>query len=213
MIWCYDDAVCQDLRNSFNQDVGQPVVSIVPPDSVLSIAAQIQDDKIRFPIIAVERENTPMSADQLNFSKMHTGVATVFDKTHNEYYYEKSVPINLSYNLVVMSTNTADIDELIKELVFKYISQYFLTITVPYESKRKISFGIKLDTSRDIEWSTKTSNYLQEGKLHGAGIHLLVDGAVMLSYTPVKLRRLKGEVEVVDKNLRVVETIENVNLI
>lgn len=196
MIWLYDNAICEDLRDSFKTDVtDSPVVCVVPPEDVLSIAAQIQNDKIHFPVVAVERDhNTPVDTDLTNFTRMHTGVATVFDKEKNLYYQEKAVPVKLSYTLVVMSTNTADIDEILKELVFKYISQYFLNIKVPYESKRNIRFGIKLDTSQEIQWQTTTSNYLQEGKLHSASVHLLIDGAVLLSYTPVKLRRISGEV-------------------
>ena len=55
MIWRYDEAIVDDLNKSFNTDSGtnKPVVAVVPPDDVISIAAQIQDDKITFPIIAV----------------------------------------------------------------------------------------------------------------------------------------------------------------
>lgn len=200
MLWLYDNAICEDLRNSFDIGANQkPVVAVVPPEDILSIAAQVQDDKISFPVVAVEREKeTPVNTSLTNFTKMHLGVTAVFDNETNNYYQEKSIPVNLAYNLVVMSTNTADIDEIIKELVFKYISQYFLTIRIPYESKRKIRFGVKLDTSRDIQWYSTTSNYLQEGKLHSAGIRLIIDGAVLLSYTPIKLRRMDADVEIVD---------------
>lgn len=196
MLWLYDNAICEDLRSSFAMDeFNKPVVAVVPPENILSIAAQVQEDKVRFPLVAVEREkDTPIDTSLMNFTKMHQGVTAVFDNKTNNYYYEKSMPVKLAYNLVVMSTNTADIDEILKELVFKYISQYFLDIRIPYESKRKIRFGVRLDTSRDVQWYSTASNYLQEGKLHSAGIHLLIDGAVLLTYTPVKLRSLDVKV-------------------
>ena len=201
MLYLYDDAICDDLRESFNEGVvGQPVVSVVSPENITSIAAQVQDDVIHFPLVAVEREKeTPIDARLTNFTRSHKGVATVFDSKTNMLYFEKSIPIKLSYNLIVMSTNTADIDEILRELIFKYTQQYFLSIKVPYESKRRIRFGIYMNPDQNIEWYSTSSNYLKEGTLHSAGIHLDIDGAVLLTYTPVHLRRIKHEIVPVAK--------------
>lgn len=201
MLYLYDDAICDDLRESFNEGVvGQPVVSVVSPENITSIAAQVQDDLIHFPLVAVEREKeTPIDARLTNFTRSHKGVATVFDSKTNMLYFEKSIPIKLSYNLIVMSTNTADIDEILRELIFKYTQQYFLSIKVPYESKRRIRFGIYMNQDQNIEWYSTSSNYLKEGTLHSAGIHLDIDGAVLLTYTPVHLRRIKHEIVSVAK--------------
>lgn len=201
MLYLYDDAICDDLRESFNEGVvGQPVVSVVSPENITSIAAQVQDDLIHFPLVAVEREKeTPIDARLTNFTRSHKGVATVFDSKTNMLYFEKSIPIKLSYNLIVMSTNTADIDEILRELIFKYTQQYFLSIKVPYESKRRIRFGVYMNQDQNIEWYSTASNYLKEGTLHSAGIHLDIDGAVLLTYTPVHLRRIKHEIVPVAK--------------
>ena len=197
MIWCYDNAVQEDILKSFTPEPGgRPVVSVVPPDDIIRIAAQIQDDKLHFPLIALSREdNIPIDNERLNFTMLHKGVGTVVDKETNMIYYEKVMPIKLDYTLVCMATNTADVDELVRELLFKYTHQYFLTITVPYESKRKIRFGVRVNPDEEIERVTSTSNYLNEGKLHSAGIKLHIDGAVMINYTPQKLTRLDLEVK------------------
>lgn len=196
MIWCYDNAIVDDLKQSFTDEYGSCAVSIVPPDNIVDIAAQVNDDKIQFPIIAISRESTiSVDSSRTNFTALHQGMPVVFDPKRNEYYNEKVIPLDLSYTLVAMSTNTADVDELMRELIFKYTDQYFLTIRVPYESKRKIRFAIRISPDSSIEWYTTTSNYLAEGKLHSAGISLRIDGAVMMTYTPVKLRRLEVEID------------------
>lgn len=196
MLYLYDNAIVEDLRDSFNvTDSGKPVVCVVPPEDIISIAAQVQDDEIHFPMIAVARENNiPVDNELSNFTRLHQGVATTFDNVNNEIYYEKAIPLKLSYNLVCMGTNTADVDELLREIMFKYTSQYFLSIDTPYESKRKIRFGVRVNPEEEIEWYSTTSNYLQEGKLHSAGIRLYIDGAVYLHYTPQKLRRFSTEI-------------------
>lgn len=200
MLWVYDAAITKDLQDSFTHPYdGTSIVKVVPPEDIINIAAQLQDDKIHFPLVALSREdNISINSSLMNFSRLHSGVLTVFDKKKNELYYERCMPISLQYNLVCLGTNTADIDELIRELIFKYTSQYFITIQVPYESKRKIRCGLRIDPSESIDWYSTSSNYLQEGKLHSAGIKLHVDGAVYLSYTPVKLRRLETDVDIED---------------
>lgn len=198
MLWCYDNAIVEDLRQSFNTSAqAEPAVYVVPPESVLDIAAQVQNDKIKFPVVAVNRDdNVPIDNDRFNFSLLHQGIATVFDKEKNEIYYEKVMPIKLEYDLVCLATNTTDVDELVRELMFKYTSQYFITLKVPYESKRKIRCGLRIDPSDVIERQSSTSDYLQEGKLYSASIRLYVDGAVLLSYTPAKLTRTLYETDI-----------------
>ena len=62
MLYVYDNAIVDDLNRSFNPiEAGNPVVSVVDPESVISLAAQIQDDKITFPLVAVNRNpDTPI---------------------------------------------------------------------------------------------------------------------------------------------------------
>lgn len=202
MLWVYDNKIVEDLKMSFNSiEDSDPVVSVVPPEGIISIAAQVQDDKLHFPIVAVARnENIPIDNTLTNFTRMHKGVPTVFDSDKNELYYEKAVPIKLEYELVCLGTTTADVDELLRELMFKYTSQYFITIEVPYESKRNIRCGLRIDPSEEITWYSRSIDYLESGKVHSAGVKLHVDGAVLLTYTPVKLRRLAHEIEPVAKN-------------
>lgn len=190
MLYLYDDAIIEDLKESFNiTPDGDNAVSIVSPEELIGIASQIHDDKIHFPIISLERDsNYQIDTQRKNFTRMHKGVATAFDRINNQYYYEKAIPITLNYTLVILSTNTSDIDELLRELLFKYTEMFFLNLKVPYESDRKIRFGVEvIDDS--IERYTSTSDYLSEGKLHSVGIKLRIHGAVLLHYTPVTLKR------------------------
>lgn len=196
MIWCYDNAIVDDLKNSFNTDDGHPVVSVVPPENIVTIAAQLEDDKISFPMLALSRSSTiDIDNNRTNFTAIHDGMPVVFDPKRNLFFNEKQIPVKLSYNLVCLATNTADVDELIRELIFKYTQQYFLSFRIPYESKRKIRFGIQMAPNSSIEWYATTSDYLTSGSLHSAGITLNIDGAVMLSYTPIKLRRMSYEID------------------
>lgn len=200
MLWCYDNAICEDLRQSFNPEaVADPLVKVVSPEEAIGLAAQLQNDELQFPIVALTRgDGYEIDTDLTNFTKLHKGITTVFDPVNNEYYMERSLPIKVSYALTVITTSVADMDEIIKELVFKYSSMYFLTLEVPYESKRKIRFGIEVEPSGITSGST-TKDYIESGKLYQSILPMRCIGTVLLSYTPVKLPRLTEELHIVDK--------------
>lgn len=191
MIYLYDNAIVSDLRESFNPyHVPTPTVTVVGPEEAIGIAAQLHDDTIRFPLVALFRNSsTPIDSSLVNFSRMQVGAISCIDTKTNNEYYELSTPLDLKYSLTILTTRVADMDELVKEIIFKYTAQYFLTIEAPYECKRKIRFGFGVDGSQDIEQSSSSKEYLSEGKLYQTIIPMKCDGAVMLSYRPVKLTR------------------------
>ena len=192
MIYLYDRALCEDLRQSFNPDaLSNPVVRVVEPDAIVGLAAQLQNDNIQFPLVAVGRDSdTSIDVNRTNFTYIHKGVSTVLDPKTNLWYYEKVVPINLGYHLTILTTNTADMDEMVRELLFKYTSMYFITMTLPYECERKIRFGVEIDTSASIERRSGQLEYIQNGQLYQTILSLKCQGAVLVTYTPVKLKRM-----------------------
>lgn len=195
MIYLYDNAICDDIRRSFNPtNVPNPAVRVISSEQAISVAAQIQEDKLKFPIVALLRKPNSVQIDQsrMNFTRAHFGVPTVIDKKTNDTYYEKIFPVTLEYSLTVLTTNIADQDEIIRELLFKYINMYFLSIKIPYESGRQIKFGVRITSETDIDYSSGTSEYLQSGSLYQAIIPLKCDGCVLVTYTPAKLKRFEN---------------------
>ena len=199
MIWVYDDAIAEDLKKSFNpENVPNPAVTVVSSESAVGLAAQIQEDKIHFPVVALTRNDTiPIDESTRNFTRSKKGIVTTFDSEKNLLYSERTIPIRLSYELSVFTTNTADMDEIIRELLFKYSSMYFLTITIPYESKRRIRFGITADIGDGIKIKSTASSYIEEGRLYASSITLNCEGCVLVHYTSRKLRRLSTDVQLV----------------
>lgn len=200
MLYLYDDAVRDDLVKCFNPDnVPNPVVSVIAPEDITGIAAQIQEDHLSFPIVAITRDaNIKIDTSRTNFTRLHRGVASVIDPKTNELYYEKVIPVKFGYMLTVLTTNTADMDEMIRELLFKYYDMYFLTINLPYECNRSVRFGVTIDIDTNLEGKSGASEYVQSGQLYQTTIPLKCEGCVLVSYTPAKLQRSELDVEVVN---------------
>lgn len=202
MIYLYETAIINDLIKSFDTDVvDNPVVKVFGTEEAQGIAAQLQEDKIKLPIVILRRDgNYSIDTDRSNFTRMKKGAPCVFDNKTNTLYYEKAMPIKLSYKLSVMSSNTVDVDELMKELIFKYNHMYYLTIKLPYESDRRIRFGVVWDQDQGIESVSGSFEYVQNGKLYESEMTLKCEGCVLVSYTPVHLRRTEYEVTPISNN-------------
>ena len=197
MLYLYDEAIAEDLKRSFNTFfIGCYQVKVIDFEQAIDLIAQIKQDHIKFPIVTLERDSrVDIDTSRTNFTMMHKGVACVFDNKTNTYYNEKVIPIKLSYELSVIATNTSDIDELVREIIFKYISMYFLTIKLPYESDRRVRFGVSIDKDYTIERSSGSSEYINSGQLYLSKLKLNCEGCVMVDYTPVKLRRVAYELD------------------
>jgi hypothetical protein len=130
-----------------------------------------------------------INTDLTNFTRYKFGVPASFDDKTNNIYYERALPVNITYTLRVLSTNVADTDELAREIFYKYISMYFLTIRAPYESDRKIRFGVQMDTDHGIKRESGSAEYLASGALYQSTMHLITQGCVLLTYTSRHLER------------------------
>lgn len=196
LIYLYDNAIVDDLSSSFNEDISNPVVRVVSPESSIGIVAQIQEDDISFPIVVLERQD-PISLDsrRYNFVNSKRGVDAVFEKEENNYYKEQSIPIDLSYKLTVLTSSQEDLDEIIREIMFKYTSMYFMDIRIPYESNRDISFGVIIDSQSGIQQESGISQYTQSGQLFQASIILKCEGCVLINYVPVHIKRTVYDIE------------------
>ena len=198
MLWCYDDAITKDLANCIDPSGGASnTVKMMGEGGMMGVFAQLQEDKIKFPAIFLNRHpETPLDSKRYNYTQLHKGVPTTYDPEANNIYLERAVPIQLKYDLHVLTTNTIDQDELIRELLFRYASMYYITMQVPYESKRNIRFGIAINPDTSIQRKSGTTEYIESGTIYEAIMELDCQGAVLLNYTP---RHMQGVL--IDKNI------------
>ena len=189
MLYLYDQALTDNLKRSLTEEANQHVF-FTDAENYQGILAQIQNDTITYPLILLNREpDTPIIKDLMNFTRYKFGVPCVFDNDKNNIYYEKALPVDVKYTLRILSTNVADTDELARELFYKYISMYYLTIKLPYESDRKIRFGVQVDPDYGIKRESGSFDYISSGALYQATMQLNTQGCVMLNYTPRHLTR------------------------
>lgn len=189
MLYLYDRALIDDLKNSLTEEMNQSVF-LTDAENYQGILAQIKEDTITYPLILLHREDDmPIVKGLMNFTRYQFGVPCAFDNKTNNVYYERALPVELNYTLRILTTNVADRDELARELFYKYISMYYLTIRLPYESDRKLRFGISIDSDYGIKNESASFDYLASGKLYQATMMFKTEGCVSLTYTPRHVQR------------------------
>lgn len=208
MLWCYDNAIAQDLESCISPDVKMSShVRIADSSSAIGIIAQLQEDRIDLPLLCLMRDDSyEVDEARSNFTRLHKGVSAVFDPEVNDIYLEKALPIKLSYTLHVLTSNTIDMDEIIRELLFRYTSMYFLNVQIPYESKRNIRFGISIPPGTTIQRESGQAQFLESGTIFESTIPLVCEGAILISYTPKHMERIATEIT---SNIDVEEAIPN----
>ena len=189
MLYLYDRALVDDLKSSLTEEANQNVV-MTDAENYPGIIAQIQEDTITYPLILLHRDDdTPIKTELMNFTRYQFGVPAAFDKKTNTIYYERALPVDVNYTMRIISTNVADADELARELFYKYISMYYLTIRLPYESDRKLRFGLEVDKDYGIKKESGSFDYLASGTLYQSTLRLNTQGCVMITNTPRHLKR------------------------
>ena len=189
MLYIFDRAIVDDLKSSLTDEANKNVF-LTTADNYPGILAQMQDDTIGYPLILLHREDDmPINTDLYNFTRARFGVPCVFDNVKNNVYYERAVPVTLNYTLRILSTNVADRDELARELFYKYLSMFFLMVQLPYESDRKIRFGVEVDRDYGLENESAAAEYTQTGALYQSTMKLITRGCVYLTYTPRHVKR------------------------
>jgi len=197
MLYLYDNAIAQDLQNAIDPS-GQmnSNVKVMDADGIMGLLAQLQDDKITFPFICLVRDgDVTIDSSLSNFTRTHIGHAEVIDPATNNIYLEKSIPVELKYGLHIFATNTVDMDEIVREITFRYMSMYFLTIDKPYEGQTKLRFGVAIPPGTEFRRESGSGDYIKDGKLYETIIPLTCQGCVMLNYTPRHMTRLTTEIQ------------------
>ena len=104
MIWAYDNVISDDLRKAVNASSGaNDIVKVIDKEGAIGLIAQMKEDKVQFPLMCLVRHaETPLDSNLANFTRLHSGIPVSYDPEKHNLYYEKSIPIKLEYDLVIL---------------------------------------------------------------------------------------------------------------
>lgn len=151
----YDDALVEKIKN-WTQNT---IVNVLGPDDVRRtievIADETNDSPIKLPLIAITRNGGYVIEDFAIGKKAMSFDGLTLNANHRQASQLNSIPINISYELNVITRYYEQADEYMRNLIFNLINFPKLTINIPYNNENykhvaNITLNAEIEDASDI---------------------------------------------------------------
>jgi hypothetical protein len=171
MFYLYDTAIINDFRSIFtNEDI-----FICPADRVFSVLGRLNEDDVKMYIISLQRTGTSLlsSSHPMRFD----GGVIDYDKTSDQFKTLRGIPIRINYLVDVWTKHREENDNIIRELIFHYMTNPTLQITIPYGTNYVHNFNIFFDDN--IEDNSDIVEHPNRGEYFRQTLSLYTDDAYL----------------------------------
>lgn len=178
MFYLYDTAIVEDLRSVFSD----PNIYICPPDLVFKTIGRLNEDDIKMPMISLLR--TGASILEAPHSMRFTGALSNINLEEDTYETLRAIPIRINYLFDVWTKHREENDNIIRELIFYYMTHPTLQITIPYGVDLKHNFNIFFDSN--IEDNSDIVDQPNHGEYFRQTLSVYTDDAYLWRGTECK---------------------------
>lgn len=165
-IYKYEEAIVARMR----EITGDDRIIITPSENIINIIPRITSDELKLPLIHMIRNNWKLTGKNSHGMKMnghinndfplfHQGSNEVNGKIHREHM----IPITFSHTFEVWSRTREENDELIRELIWFFMTMNEFEVDIPYGLNRKHVFT--LDLQNDIVDNTNIVSQKDTGEI------------------------------------------------
>lgn len=153
----YDKAI----TNIFNTITGDNIM-IQPPETAIRNTAQLNGDRMQFPLVSINRTGFSIRREEVNFNALHSG-GTVRVKDNNKVDMARILPIRIEYQVDVFAVDRQILDEIVRELLFYFSLYPRHQVHIPYGINTDHTFNILLND--DVVDNSDTVNHVNNGVL------------------------------------------------
>jgi len=189
-VYYYDEALVTDFRRIFNNSK----ISIVPPENVFDLTAFLDNDKVRFPLVSLNRVGWALS-NNWNHYALHEGVSeSIFygadDNEPKLIMKLQAMPISINYQLDVWTKTLQENDNILRELMFYYRINPTLQVKIPYGIDSFHKFNVFFET--DVTDNSDIPDHGNRGRYFRQTIGMYVDDAYLFSRRDAKPTFIEG---------------------
>lgn len=156
MFYLYDTAIIEDMRSILDDER----IYICPSDRVFSVIARLNEDDVKLPMISVAR--TGISLLDSQHTMRFTGGISNISENEESISRIQVIPIQINYQFDVWTKHREENDNIIRELIFYYMTHPTLEVKVPYGTNLKHTFNIFYD--KTIEDNSDISDQVNHGE-------------------------------------------------
>ena len=205
-IYIYDKAIIE----KFKEILGDPRISIVPFESAFRKSG-VDGDDVTLPFLSISRQGWSLTQQTKNI----TGYMVGKPKTKNDIYYTNAyLPIEIHYNIDIVTRNREENDELCRELILYIHRHPELIAEVTYLGITQ-RFGLHWFLGNDVVDNSEISEFENRGQYYRSTLSMVVDEAQLIyveKYVPVKEIQIRFIAQEVTETYPPIETIANISL-
>lgn len=181
-VYAYDLAIVEDFRVRFNyKKDGTPKtnnrVQITDAENVFNIIGDIENDKIKFPIISIIRTGWSIK-DFLQEAQNNAGVLMGYlDDERVKQVRLQSIPIQINYQVDIWTQNRIDNDIIARELLWFYMQRPQMVVKIPHglDTTHVFNVGFELDVTDNSDITEHNSR----GRYYRQTLGMYVDDAYL----------------------------------
>lgn len=185
----YDEAVVSRLRKI----TGDGRIHIVPPELSIQFLAQFDKDKVNYPAIVVSRGSTVSLTDTRNQVALLKGQTSRFNPEDNTATKVKLIPIRMEWIIDVYTVDRFTCDEIVRELIFYFMTYPRFEVKVPYGADVDQNFDILVDPN--IVDNSDLVEFPETGEFFRETITIYTENAHLFSTGRVYLTEVESDVE------------------
>jgi hypothetical protein len=156
-VYLYDKAIAE----LFNQITGDSIM-VQPPETAIRNTAQLNGDRMQFPLVSINRTGYGIRFEELNFNALHQG-GTVRINENSNITMARIIPIRIDYQVDVFTVDKHMNDEIVRELLFYFALKPTHELHVPYGINIEHKYNLILN--EDVVDNSDTVNHVNNGVL------------------------------------------------
>ena len=137
----YDEAITDKLKK-WCVDTQVQVYSPEQSTAIIELLADKGNDKVKLPIISLQNTSTQVLNPNMN-PLVYDGVT--MEATYPQSIQLNAIPIEERYQLTVYGRKQQEVDEIIRNLWFNFLTFPRIEVVIPYQGKNYIHYSKKKD--------------------------------------------------------------------
>lgn len=170
----YDESITNLFRTLFDDNR----IHIWPTELVFNLTAQLQKDKVKFPLINLTRLGYNIRGNDGQWVQINKGIPH-HRTAVNTNVFHAAVPIRIDYQVDIYAVDRKTCDDITRELIIYIFQNPTLQIQVPYHINAPAVFNIWLND--EIVDNSDISNHFNSGVLYRNTLSLYTDDAYLFS--------------------------------
>lgn len=192
-VYLYDKALIDKLK----EITGDERIRIVPPELALSFLAKANKDNIQLPAIVVQRSN--VSLNDIKNQYAYLKGQTVKITKDNTAVKMKLIPMRIQWSINVYTVDRLSCDEIIRELIFYFMTYPRFQVQVPYGLDYPQNFDVFIES--EIEDNSDLVNFPNTGEYFRETITVYTENAHMFSSGQQYLTKVTSDVKDSDDHI------------